>query len=339
MSHEFDAKGSTGATQDGTGNLLLPARTIPIPKSISPEAQSVLADPRSHQPRAKWPSPADKMAWKRFVFEQDKNIASMFAALPPFPGNIDSRNVGAARLFELIPDEIPVQKRDRAILYAHGGGYVMGGGELAVKMAQSFAAQVRTKVCVVDYRMPPDHPYPAAVDDMLAVYRELLTQHVPGKMAFIGTSAGAGLAAASILRLRDLGLPLPGAAVLHTPENDLTESGDSFETNQYIDHVLVQRITESILLYADGHDLRDAYLSPLFGDFSKGFPPTLLTSGTRDLFLSNTVRMHRALRNAGIEADLVVFEAMPHSGFGGAPEDAELLQVHCEFIDDVFGRR
>lgn len=185
--------------------------------------------------------------------------------------------------------------------------------------------------------MPPDHPYPAAIDDLVAAYRELLTRYAPGKVVVAGISAGAGLAAAGILKLRDLGLPLPAGAILLTPEADLTESGDSFETNRGLDVVLRERLTPSVLLYAAGHDLRDPYLSPLFGDFSRGFPPTLLVSGTRDLFLSNTVRLHRALRKAGVRADLHVFEAMPHGGFFGAPEDAESMAEQLRFIDEVLG--
>jgi acetyl esterase/lipase len=95
---------------------------------------------------------------------------------------------------------------------------------------------------------------------------------------------------------------------------------------------LVSRLTESIALYAQGHDLRDPYLSPLFGDLS-GFPPTFLQTGTRDLFLSNTVRMHRALRDAGVDAELHVWEAMPHGGFFGAPEDDEIGVEVRRFLD------
>ncbi|MFD5755089.1 alpha/beta hydrolase, partial [Streptomyces sp. NPDC127044] len=99
-----------------------------------------------------------------------------------------------------------------------------------------------------------------------------------------------------------------------------------------VDVVRGSRLTDSINLYADGHDLRDPYLSPLFGDFRKGYPPTLLTGGTRDLFLSNTVLLHRALRRAGIEAQLDLWEAMPHGGFFGAPEDQEVLEVQARFL-------
>lgn len=325
------------AQRDQEGNLHLPARTIPVPTHISPEAQRALAQPMFGPP-LEWPPAEDKAAWRRFIAERDAHMADLFGALPPFPGTIEKRTVGAATVYELVPDQIPAEKRDRAILYLHGGAYVMGGGELAAQMARMFAAATSTRVHSVDYRMPPDHPYPAGVDDAVAAYRDLLVGHSPRKVAVMGVSAGAGLAAASILKSRDVGLPLPGAALLLTPEADLTESGDSFETNRDIDVILRRRLTESIRLYADGHDLRDPYLSPVFGDFSRGFPPTLLVSGTRDLFLSNTVRLHRALRQAGIRAELHVFEAMPHGGFFGAPEDAESVAEQMRFLDEVMER-
>jgi acetyl esterase/lipase len=170
------------------------------------------------------------------------------------------------------------------------------------------------------------------LDDAVEAYRHVLDRHRPEEIAVYGPSAGGGLAASFLLKARDLGLPMPAACVLHSPEADLTEAGDSFETNNGIDGVLT-RLTNSIALYANGHDLRDPYLSPLYGDFSKGFPPTILTSGTRDLFLSNTVLMHRALRRAKIAVELHIWEAMGHAGFFGmAPEDREVLEEQVRFI-------
>jgi len=322
------------ATRDGRGSLSLPARMIPVPTSISLEAQQALAAPRFAAP-VRWPPPDDKAAWRRVVLERDAAIGSLYDAQPAFSGTIRARSVGSLRVFDLVPDEIPAEQRNRAVLYLHGGGFVMGGGDLAAKAAQSMSARMGIQAAALDYRMPPDHPFPAAVEDVVACYRDLLTRHAPGKIAVVGVSAGGGLAAAGILKARDLGMPLPGAAVLLTPEVDLTESGDTFETNQDIDVILVRRLTETIQLYANGHDLRDPYLSPLFGDFQRGFPPSLLISGTRDLFLSNTVRLHRALRKAGMKADLHVFEAMPHGGFFNAPEDAESAEEQRRFIDAV----
>ena len=199
-------------------------------------------------------------------------------------------------------------------------------------------AAARNGICTwaVDYRMPPEHPYPTPLDDCLTVYRALLRNHRTQDVIVAGSSAGANLAAALILRARDEGLPLPAAAVLLTPELDLTESGDSFATNLGVDTILTASLMPANLLYAGGHDLAHPYLSPLFGDFTKGFPPTLLASGTRDLFLSNTVRMHRSLRAANIQAELHILEAAPHGGFlSSAPEDAALGQEVHSFVDSA----
>jgi monoterpene epsilon-lactone hydrolase len=190
----------------------------------------------------------------------------------------------------------------------------------------------------VDYRVPPAHPYPAALDDCLGVYKHLLDRHAPASIAISGLSAGGNLAAACLLRARDEGLPLPAAALLMTPELDLTESGDSFHTNRTIDVALPRGLPRANALYADGADLAHPYLSPLFGDFGPGFPPAFLQTGTRDLFLSNTVRMHRALLVAKQYAELHVWEGMPHAGFGGAtPEDVEMQTAMRDFLVRIAG--
>jgi epsilon-lactone hydrolase len=140
------------------------------------------------------------------------------------------------------------------------------------------------------------------------------------------------------LKARDQGLPLPAACSLHTAGVDMTHVGDTFATNEVIDVVLRKAGPETMALYMDGNDPRDPYLSPVFADLTKGFPPTILVSGTRDLLLSPTVMMHRALRRAGIEADLHVFEAMPHGGLSGSsPEDAELQEEIAGFLRRKLG--
>jgi epsilon-lactone hydrolase len=321
------------ATVDEQGSLHLPPRVIPIPSSISTQARQALAAPPIAAGES-WPATQDKATWHAFVAERNDRISQLYARLPPFAGEIRANRVGSATVFELSPAE--TNRPDRTILYLHGGAYVTGGGDLAAKAAESLAIASHTIVHSVDYRMPPDHVFPAALDDVIAAYREMLNRYAAARIVVMGASAGAGLAAAAILKLRDIGLPLPGGAILLSPEADLTESGDTFETNQYIDVILQRRLTAANSLYAAGHDLRDPYLSPVFGDFRSGYPPTLLISGTRDLFLSNTVRLHRELRRARIRADLHVFEAMPHGGFFGAPEDAESVGIQLEFLEDIF---
>jgi acetyl esterase/lipase len=319
------------ATIDSTGRLLLPARSIPVPSTISGAAQRALTAPPFGPEQ--WPALTDVAGWKRHSAERDALIADLLRArLPPFSGRVAEQALSDARLYEIVADP-PESHRQRALLYVHGGAFIFGGGSLAMRAAQPYASLTGWTVYAIDYRMPPDHPYPAALDDTLEAYRYVIGRYAPGQVAVLGFSAGAGLAAAAILKARDSGLPLPAAAVLLTPEADLTESGDTFETNRDIDVVLRQRLTPSIALYANGHDLRSPYLSPVYGDFSRGFPPTYLQSGTRDLFLSNTVRLHRALRRAGQTAELHVFEAMPHGGFFGAPEDQEAMSEQLRFLE------
>jgi epsilon-lactone hydrolase len=211
----------------------------------------------------------------------------------------------------------------------HGGALAYLGGPPVETMARGFATRIGAELLSIDYRMPPDHPYPAALDDCLAVYAELLHTVGAEHLAVGGVSAGGNLAAALLLRTRDEGLPMPASLVLMTPELDLTESGDSFQTLLGLDRM--GPLTEINRLYAGDRPLDHPYLSPLFGDVS-GFPPTFLQAGTRDLFLSNTVRMHRALRKAGVDADLHVWEAMPHGGFMGAPEDDEVTEELRAFL-------
>jgi acetyl esterase/lipase len=221
---------------------------------------------------------------------------------------------------------------DRVVLDIHGGALIFLGGAGCTAMARLSAARTRIPTWGPDYRMAPDHPHPAPLDDCLAVYRALLEERPANRVVVAGGSAGGNLAGALLVRANEDGLPMPAALVLNTPEVDLTESGDSFRTNLGVDSILGSLMPVN-KLHAAGHDLAHPHLSPLFADLN-GFPPTVLTTGTRDLFLSNTVRMHRALRRADVEAELHVLEAAPHGAFMGmAPEERELDAEVRRFID------
>ena len=316
-----------------TPGLFVPARTIPVPKSVSPEAQAALAKGSS----ADWgeePDWRDKAAWERHAQETDETLSQLIASgfeAQQSNVTIHEHQLSNATLYEIVPQDLAAGD-EPCILFVHGGSFVVGGGISAAYVAAGLAEAAKVRTFSLDYRMPPRSPFPAGLDDAVEAYRFLLDRHEPANIGVYGVSAGGGLAASCLLKARDLGLPMPVACVLHSPEADLTESGDTFETNNGIDGVL-SRLTNSIALYADGHDLRDPYLSPLFGDFTKGFPPTYLSSGTRDLFLSNTVLMHRALLRAGVSAELHVWEAMGHGGFfGSAPEDQEMFTDEVQFL-------
>jgi acetyl esterase/lipase len=310
----------------------LAARRIPLPAALSEAAKAMLAMPR---PAAgPYPPLADKIAWRRLIAARNQASAEMSA---PFAARLKAEVT--AHPLAGVPAYVarPIGERligkDHVVLDIHGGALLFGGGEANVRFSTAAIALRTGRVAYgVDYRVPPDHPYPDALDDCVAAYRELLQELGPERVVVSGTSAGGNLAAALLLRARDEGLPAPAGAMLLTPELDLTESGDSFDTLMGLDVVLTGRLMEMNLLYAGGADLAHPYLSPLFGDVS-GFPPTLLQAGTRDLFLSNAVRMHRKLRSAGVRAELHVWEGMPHAGFGGlTPEDREVSAELQAFI-------
>jgi epsilon-lactone hydrolase len=314
-----------------TDNALhLPARDIPIPRSVSPEARAAML---SRQPAAPEPFPPidDREAWRAEVAAATASMLEMIgSAASSLSGKTDTIDLGDFPVYVHTPDGVAPDDR-RVVLGIHGGGFVHLGGEVCRILSTVEARPFRATMWSVDYRMPPDHPYPTPLDDCVTAYRALLEIRRAEEVIVTGGSAGGNLAAALVLRARDEGLPLPAAVVLRTPAADLTCSGDSFHTNRGLDNILWDAESVPNALYAGDHDLTAPYLSPLFGDFTKGFPPTLLTTGTRDLFLSNTVRLHRALRRAGIPAELHVLEAGGHGGFFmSAPEDRE--------IDDEVGR-
>jgi epsilon-lactone hydrolase len=314
----------------------LPARVLPAPRSISAEARAALdrlvdADGVPINAKHPMPDPEDHDGWFRIKAAVDAHYAAGIKGLAgSLRASVETVQLGDTVVHVATPETASIAVG--AYLDLHGGALVFGGGE-ACRVGAQMQADLHGLRCYgVDYRTPPEHPYPAALDDTLAAYAHVLERHKPSDVVIGGRSAGGNLAVAMLLRAREAGLPMPAGLVLLSPEVDLTESGDSFAVNRLVDLMLPLPLRAANLLYADGADLSDPALSPLFGDLT-GLPPTLLQSGTRDLFLSNTVRMHRALRRAGVSAELHVFEAMPHGGFlGGTPEDLELSGELVRFV-------
>jgi epsilon-lactone hydrolase len=323
---------------DTSGMLQIPARTIPVPASVSPEAQAALSMGRLGPPPREYPALDDVAGWKGYVAESDGFVRSMVGdPAAGFAGVVEERDIGPCPLYVVVPDGVSGNDR-RVYLDIHGGAWVLGGGDLCQMTAIMGAKAVRARTWSVDYRMPPDHPFPAPLDDCLSAYRLLLDERRPEEIIVGGASAGGNLAAALVLRARDEGLPPPTAVLINTGAFDLTGSGDSWQTNEGLDNVLSGSAAPCIDLYAAGTDLRHPYISPLFGDLG-GFPPTILMTGTRDKLLSDNCRMHRALRAAGVDAELHVWEAAGHGGFlGMAPEDADRYGEMGRFADKHWAR-
>ena len=335
LSFALPAAAQTMAPRD------VPAKVVPVPGTISPQMQAIVAQPL----RTNWDKPpTTPEGWKQLSDGIAATVAPTIPAMAERMRVTVERSVlDGVRVYTITPSDIPVQNRNRLAVHVHGGCYVLNPREAVLPEAMFMAGFNRLKVIAVDYRMPPEAYYPAALDDAMTVYGAATKMVPPGNLAVFGSSAGGALTLEMMLRAKRDGLPMPGAIAPGTPMSDVTKQGDTFQTNAMVDNVLVSPdgfCDAATRFYANGHDLADPMLSPVYGDVH-GFPPTILTSGTRDLLLSNTVRMHRALRRAGVEATLEVYEAQSHAQFyrdDRVPEVKEAFEEIGMFFDRHLGK-
>jgi epsilon-lactone hydrolase len=239
--------------------------------------------------------------------------------------------IGGVPVRVFTPPTIPISNRESVLLNLHGGGFIVDAGSVTENVP--IAGYARMKVVAVRYRLAPEHPFPAAVDDAEAVYRNLLAKHAPAHIGLYGTSAGACLCAQLLVRLRRMGLPLPGVVGFFTGTADLSRSGDSeffFRPND-----CGREPADQFPVYVRNHDRSSPEISPIFADLS-GLPPTLCIAGTRDFMLSQTALFHQALLRSGVDARLLVFEAMPHAHwiFLDLPESDQAFQAMAAFLED-----
>jgi epsilon-lactone hydrolase len=319
----------------------IPQRTLPTPSTVSPEMQKAVAAPWTGDTSAQVKT---RQQWKASIAEDDaKEAKRVGPLLQKFHVTLEHQTIAGVPVYVVKPAQIAPENRDRLLVHVHGGGYVVFAGRAATPEAILMAHYGQIEVISVDYRMPPDFPFPAAVDDAVAVWKAVIQSHAPNRVGLFGTSAGGGLTLATVLRLKELRLPLPGALMAGTPWTDLTQTGDTYFANEFVDNVLGSYrggLEADAKLYAGTHDLKEPLLSPIYGDVS-GFPPTVLLSGTRDLFLSDTVRMHQKLLQSGVRAELLVFEAQSHAQYlivTDSPESATAWRQVSSFFERYLGK-
>ena len=316
------------------GTRMAPARAIPVPTTVSPEMQRAIAAPIERAPEVRSPD-----EWRARRAELNAELLAEARVLARSLGvTVAPAAIGGVNAHLVTPSQVAPENAGRLLVHLHGGAYLFGAGEAGTGEAIVAAHFGKAPVLSVDYRMPPEHPFPAALEDAVAAWRAALKTHDPARVALFGTSAGGGLTMATVLRLKELGLPLPGALFLGTPWTDLSKTGDSYFINEGIDNVLPTYdgpLEAAAEAYAAGRPLTDPLISPVYGDVT-GFPPAILISGTRDLLLSCTVRAHRRLREAGVEADLHVYEGQSHAQYGKtfpAPESLDAIGEVARFFD------
>ena len=313
------------ASSGGHGVWTIGPRRIPPPAAASAHMVGLLAAEPS--PALRSPELLQDLA--DVVAAADAKRSELAQLVARAAGvTVTETVVAGVSAYQIDPLEVDPRHTDQLFVHVHGGGWILGAGRAGTFEAVRIAEFLRIPVLSVNYRLAPHHPAPAAVDDVIAVWRSVVAARPAASVALGGSSAGANIVLATLLRLRAQGIDWPGAVMLGTPACDVTKTGDTWYTNEGIDHTLVAWngiASTGAALYTGDLRADDVAVSPINGDFS-GFPPTYLISGTRDVLLSDTVRTHRKLRRAGAAADLHVYEGLAHGDYLlqiGSPEEAE----------------
>jgi acetyl esterase/lipase len=326
------AKQSNSSTiaPDGTAYV---TRIVPVPATISPEAQKMLARVESDAaaPETLEQRRTGTDRWQAGVGEESKKL---------YPVIIASDTIAGVPVRVITPLSIAPGKRDRVLINLHGGGFNSDSGSLSETIPIANLSGI--KVIAVLYRLAPEHPFPAGLDDAVAVYKELLKTYKPSHIGIYGTSAGAILTAEVTVKLKQLKLPLPAVTGIFSGLGDLGLAGDSislFALNGFSGHLDDPNPNDrGSKEYTGSTPVNDPVLSPLYAELT-GFPPTLFITSGRDLLLSGTTILHRAYLRAGVNAQLVVFEALPHAFWNNPalPESKEADRIMADFLSTHLG--
>ena len=312
----IDAKGTAHIT-----------RIVPVPRTISPEAQRVLAKQGSDA------AVSMSLEQRRSGTDTWQNGAGAASKLI-YPAEVREQTVAGVPVRIIDPVGGPKLHTGSVLINLHGGGFDSDSGSLTETIP--IANLTKTRVIAVLYRLAPEHPFPAAVDDVVAVYREVLKTYKPRHVAIYGTSAGAILTAQVAVRLKQLSMPLPGALGIFSGLGDFTRAGDSaslYALNGLTGHLDVPGERLLDMPYVGATSGTDPVLSPIFADLH-GLPPTLFITSGRDLLLSGTTLLHRAYLRDGVDARLIVFEALPHAFWNDVslPESREAFADMADFF-------
>jgi acetyl esterase/lipase len=323
-------KDSSRIGPDGTAYV---TRVVPVPTTISPEAQKMLARVVSDEvvPSTLEQRRAGTDKWQNGAGEVSKQM---------YPAKVEESSIAGVPVRIVTPLTTSSGKSDKVLINLHGGGFHSDSGSLTETIP--IANLTGIKVVAVLYRLAPEHPFPAGLEDAVAVYKELLKTYKPEHIAIYGTSAGAILTAEVTAKLKQLKLPMPAATGIFSGMGDFSRLGDSwslFALNGFSGHLDAPSATPHDAEYVGTTDLKDVVLSPIYGDLS-GFPPTLFITSGRDLLQSGTTTLHRAYLRAGVDARLVEFEALPHAFWNDPklPESKEADKIMARFFEKELGK-
>ena len=300
---------------------------VPVPQTISPEAQKSIS---RQEPDAGPPEP----------LEQRRRMTDAYTARARVewtklcPNTIAEEKMAGVPVRVVTPENLSDKNKDKVLLNLHGGGFNSDSGSYTESIP--IAGYTGIKVVAVLYRLSPEVQFPAAVDDSIAVYKELLKTYKPRNIVIYGTSAGAILTAEVAAKITQLGLPMPAALGIFSGMGDFARAGDStaiYALRGLSGHLDLPVPGAHDPYYVGQTDAKDPVLSPIYSDLH-GLPPTLFVTSERDLLLSGTVNLHRAYLNAGVDAHLVVYDALPHAFWYDSrlPEAIEANHIMADFF-------
>jgi epsilon-lactone hydrolase len=304
--------------ENGTAYI---TRVVDVPQTISAEAQKSLIAQRIPPP------PETRTRQLQQMLEATRTA---------YPANVQPSTIAGVPVSVVTPLVIPPSKKDRILINLHGGGFTSDSGSLTESIP--IANLTETKVISVMYRLAPEYTFPAPVEDVVSVYKELLKTYAARHIAIYGSSAGAVLTPEVAVELKQLGLPLPGGLGIFSGGGDFTIDGDSQQVygvrGLLGDPDTRPKGVQWLAVYVGSADPKNPVLSPIFADLH-GMPATLFVTSTRDMLLSKTATLHRAFLRAGVDAELVVFDGLNHCFWydPALPESREANQIMADFFN------
>jgi len=294
------------------------------PQTISPEWGEFFSK-KGQGRETPMPAPDDLEGWKAVQAANDEaKEAAADKKATAFGVTYEESEIAGIPVVEVTPSQLV--STDKIAVYTHGGAYVLNSAKAVIESAMFFAAETGLRVIAVDYTLAPHSRWQETTDEIISIFKALASQgFTADNIVLYGDSAGGGLAAGATLKMRDLGMQMPAALVLWSPWADISETGDTYTTLRdaepyyTYEHVL----GPSALAYADAKDHKNPNVSPVYGNFKQGFPPTLIQGGTKEIFLSNFVRLYQAIDQSGQTVKLDIYEGMPHVFVPTLPETVE----------------
>ena len=313
-----------------------------IPTTVSEEAAAIIR--KFPNPSLKPTAPAhnDIKAWTAIQREMAafgiKRSKPTVKKLEPI---VTEMELGGVPVLEIKPRNW--KDNGKVMVYTHGGAYTIASAESTLGSSALMAETTGLRVISIDYTLAPHAKWQQITDQVVSVFKALREQgYAMKEMAIYGDSAGGSLAAGSVLKMRDKGMGMPAAVVLWSPWSDITDTGDSYFTLKHADpaYLYDKHLKTSADAYADPKDQKHPYVSPVYGDYTKGFPPTLIQGGSKEIFLSNFIRHYQALDTAGQTVKLDIYEGMIHvfqAALPGSPESKIALMKVDVFLKQHLG--